>query len=82
MIVRLSAIELRGRRAHIQFLSAVDHGLLTPEGVQNLVRMYEDVHCDRHPEQNGGPLPPIIRCFRVIWGKIWQRKHPESCRSV
>ncbi|KAJ7310925.1 hypothetical protein DFH08DRAFT_822758 [Mycena albidolilacea] len=39
----------------------VDHGVLTPEGVQNLVRLYEDVHCDRYPEQNGGPLPPIIR---------------------
>jgi hypothetical protein len=57
---------------------AVDNGQLSHEGIENVVRMYEEVQMNRDIVECL-PLPLIIEMFQAIWFKICQKNRP--CES-
>jgi hypothetical protein len=71
----------------IEFLPAIDSQQLSPEGIRNIVRLYEDVQRNRDLDESG-PLPPIMVLFQSVWNKMREKKRLGgpfdcvSCRSA
>ncbi|KAJ7347990.1 isoprenoid synthase domain-containing protein [Mycena albidolilacea] len=53
----------------------MDSQQLSPEGVKNILHLYEDVQRNRDLDASG-PLPPIIAIFQSVWSKMREKKRP------
>ncbi|KAF7326753.1 Terpene cyclase [Mycena venus] len=51
----------------------IDSQQLSPEGVRNIVHLYEDVQCNRHLDETVPP-PLIIAIFQSVWKKMREKK--------
>jgi hypothetical protein len=57
----------------IKLLPAIDSQQLSPEGVRNILHLYEDVQRNRDLDASG-PLPPLIAIFQSVWSKMREKK--------